>query len=191
MQGPYFTISNFFSVLRVVFIIPIIFFLYQNNPFSNVMAIVFSLLACVTDYLDGFFARRLNQVSDLGKILDPLADKLAIDLICFVLVMLRGFPVWLFAIILGRDLFIVLGGLFIIGRRKIILQSNLIGKLTVNFLAVTVILYMANLDFLKPWFIGLSLAGIILSGTSYLVTFIKKMRSKELQSVSDSSNLVA
>ena len=177
MQGPYFTVSNLLSLVRVLLVIPIGFLLVENTPFSNGMAIGLSLLACLTDFLDGFLARKMNQVTDVGKILDPLADKSAIVIVSFLLIILRNFPWWLFAVILLRDLLIVVGGLFIIGKRKVILQSNYVGKVAVNVLAATVVVYMANLDLLKPWAIGFSLAAIIISSISYGITFVKQMKT--------------
>lgn len=71
--------------------------------------------ALISDMLDGFFARRLDQKSELGKVLDPIADKLTITLVSFALILSRepefeaNFPVWAFIIMIVRDFFCAFG----------------------------------------------------------------------------------
>jgi CDP-diacylglycerol--glycerol-3-phosphate 3-phosphatidyltransferase len=173
LHGPYFTISNLLSISRLFFVWPIAHLLQQNNPAMNVTILVLIFLACLTDFLDGYLARKMNQISDFGKLLDPFADKVAIVITTLLLVHYRNFPLWLFGIMFARDLMIVLGAIFILGQRKFIVQSNWPGKITVGILAGVVIVHILVIKPLIPIFIGLSLAGIIISSISYVKRFIK------------------
>lgn len=168
MKGPYFTISNLLSISRLILVWPIAHLLQQDNPRLNYLVLFLIFIACLTDFLDGYLARKMNQISDFGKLLDPLADKVATLITIALLIHYRNFPVWLFAIILARDVCIVFGAFFIINKQKIMVQSNWPGKITIGILAGLVIVYILNLKGLIPFFIGLTLAGIIISGLSYL-----------------------
>jgi CDP-diacylglycerol--glycerol-3-phosphate 3-phosphatidyltransferase len=93
----------------------------------------------LTDILDGYFARKRNEISELGKIIDPLADKISVITITFLLLLKGILPLWFFIVILSRDLIILLGGLYIKKKYEVILQSNWIGKLTVFIIGFTLL----------------------------------------------------
>ena len=76
----------------------------HSDEFSRWLALVAFLVAALTDWLDGYLARRLNQVSDLGKFLDPLVDKLLILAPMLILVQLRQVPAWGVFLIVAREL---------------------------------------------------------------------------------------
>ncbi len=100
-------------------------------------------IAVITDVLDGFFARRLGQHSELGYILDPVADKLAISAGIFALVLSKStFPLWAFFCIATRDILIVLGNAVLAYKAKMITRSNLWGKCTSFFLSIAVMFYL-------------------------------------------------
>jgi len=85
----------------------------------------------LTDLLDGYLARKLNQISELGKIIDPLADKIAVGAIA-ILMFLKGLiPLWFIVVVLLRDLLILTFGLILKRKKKIVLMSNYPGKIAV------------------------------------------------------------
>lgn len=176
MKGPIFTVSNGLSILRIILILPIAVLLENDSIANTTSILVLAFLSCVTDFFDGYFARKLNQVSDLGKILDPVADKFAIGIIAVSLHVQRGFPLWLVILILSRDFLIMLAALFVIGRQKIIMQSNIVGKITVGVIASTILIYIGNFEFLYPWFNKISLTAVIISGLVYTRSLIKLVR---------------
>ncbi len=92
------------------------------------LAIVIFLAAALTDFLDGHLARRRNQVSTLGKFLDPIADKLLISAALIVLVEKQLAPSWAVVIILGRE-FVVTGLRSVAASEGIIIQAQAIGKI--------------------------------------------------------------
>ena len=136
----FFYVSNILSVFRLGTVPFIFYFIYRAQW---IFAIVCGGVAVVTDLLDGFFARRLKQHSELGYILDPVADKLAISAGIFALVLSESeFPHWAFATIVTRDVLIVLGNAVLAYKAKMITRSNLWGKCTSFFLSIAVMFYL-------------------------------------------------
>ena len=95
---------------------------------SYALAIAIFLVASLTDILDGHLARRRNQVSNLGKLLDPIADKLLVSAALIVLVEKHLAPSWAVVIILGRE-FIITGLRSIAATEGIIIQAQTVGKI--------------------------------------------------------------
>ena len=94
------TTANKITMLRIV-LIPV--FLILAYAGQNIAALIVFLLACVSDFLDGYIARHYNQISDFGKFMDPLADKmLVLSAMCFFIE--RGMmPGWIVAVVLFRE----------------------------------------------------------------------------------------
>jgi CDP-diacylglycerol--glycerol-3-phosphate 3-phosphatidyltransferase len=139
MQKKYFTISNLISASRVPIVIPAVYSILVDYPHSRSWALFFVLLATVTDLLDGFLARKLHQVTDFGKIIDPIADKIGIGAVVIALTITGDFPLWFTVIILFRDALIVIGGLLLAQKKKIVSQSNYPGKITVIVIGISCI----------------------------------------------------
>jgi CDP-diacylglycerol--glycerol-3-phosphate 3-phosphatidyltransferase len=136
------TISNALSALRIVLVIPAVLAI---NADMRMLAIGLFVLAAVTDMLDGYLARRLHEISDLGKILDPLADKIFVGAIVVQLLLRHELPLWFVAVVLGRDLLILLGGIYIERRTGVVLPSNYPGKIAVLTLSLTLLLVVAGI----------------------------------------------
>jgi CDP-diacylglycerol--glycerol-3-phosphate 3-phosphatidyltransferase len=96
----------------------------------------------ISDLLDGYFARTRNEISELGKIIDPLADKISITVITIILLLQGIVPLWFVIITVMRDVFIFTGGLFLKYKKNIVLQSNWMGKLTVFVIGFTLLLFI-------------------------------------------------
>lgn len=132
------------------------------------------LAAAATDFLDGLLARRLGMASELGRILDPVADKICVDSMAVALYLWRGFPWWAAGLIVGRDLLILLGGLLLVKRTKTVPASNWPGKAAVTLLAGAIVFYAMRW---QPWGFWLLLASLVLvavSGVVYLRGFIRE-----------------
>lgn len=100
------TKANIITIIRIIlvpFFLVILLTEMQNKEF---IALAIFVTAAVTDALDGYFARKYNEVSDLGKFLDPLADKLLVSAALIALVYLQEVETWVAAIIILRELFI-------------------------------------------------------------------------------------
>ncbi|MEO5931657.1 MAG: CDP-alcohol phosphatidyltransferase family protein [Candidatus Kapaibacterium sp.] len=137
------TLSNIISALRIVLAIPTAFVLVAGMRWT---AVALCLAASLTDVLDGYIARRYNEISDLGKILDPLADKAFVGMLVVVLLIQHQLPFWLVAVVLGRDLLILLGGLAVERRTGVVLPSNYPGKAAVVALSLMLVLVIIGAD---------------------------------------------
>ncbi|MFN8567915.1 MAG: CDP-alcohol phosphatidyltransferase family protein [Kouleothrix sp.] len=101
-------------------------------------------MAMATDVLDGPVARMRHEVSPLGKVIDPIADKLMIDVTAVALSQTRGFPWWATALLLGRDAAIVLGSALLYRRHAGINMAHPTGKATTLALSAAMLLYLAD-----------------------------------------------
>lgn len=166
-------ISNGLSLLRLFLTLPIVIAIWNGY---NYLALILGVFAMITDYLDGYFARRLNQVTEYGKILDPLADKVIIISVVILLTYMNFIPIWLASMVFIRDILIFLGGIFLKSKLGYILPSNQLGKWTVTFLAVYIVYIILEFEFYIIYFeilIGLLL---VLSFIVYLLRAIKTLK---------------
>src|SRR3972149_1435510 len=109
---------NLVSIARLALIPFICIGLFREDPLSVVFTALLMTAAGLSDFLDGFLARRFRQVSELGKILDPVSDKLLIAPAVVLLAFTRDFPFWLAVLIIGRDLAILLAGVYVSVRQR-------------------------------------------------------------------------
>jgi CDP-diacylglycerol--glycerol-3-phosphate 3-phosphatidyltransferase len=171
-----FTISNFLSFIRILLVVPIFCYLSQDD---RLQALIYILIAVITDVLDGYFARKLNQITDLGKALDPLADKFCTIGGLIALSLYQGFPWWITSIVILKDILIMLGSIFLISRRHVVVSSNAPGKITVFLIAMTVIIYLLNVEFLfMPLVLCVSIM-LIYSMISYFKVFYRYYHIKD------------
>ena len=123
-------IPNLLSIIRIGLIYPILNNIYLNN-FE--LSIVFFVLAAITDAMDGFLARKMNWQTDLGAILDPIADKLLLSGTIFILWLNQYIPFYIFIIFIGRDVAILLGAAIQMTLNELNTpMPNLLGKLTTS-----------------------------------------------------------
>ncbi len=133
------TLSNVLTLSRIVLVLPIAFFLGEATFRGRALSVMFMLAAVATDFLDGYCARVRNEVTEFGKLLDPVADKIATGVVILYLVLQGLLPVWFVVAILVRDVLILLGGLMIASRKRVIVQSNWTGKWAMAAVALTII----------------------------------------------------
>ena len=122
-------IPNILSVIRIilVFVFVVVFFALE----SPIWALIIFLTAGATDVVDGYLARRFNWITNLGKILDPLADKLmqCTALVCLCIKHLV--PIWFALIFFAKELATLITGLLVIKRRSVVVVSKWYGKAAV------------------------------------------------------------
>ncbi|MBI2339480.1 MAG: CDP-alcohol phosphatidyltransferase family protein [Deltaproteobacteria bacterium] len=106
MPQPKITLATWITISRF-FLVPVFLWLFTVERY--LLAVIAASIAGFTDFLDGFLARRLNMRSRLGSLLDPAADKFLMLLSLIVLTRLKMVPVWLTAVVIGRDLMITVG----------------------------------------------------------------------------------
>ncbi len=148
MSNKKWTISNIISLIRILLSIPFGFAILYD--YKLIVGILIALMV-ISDYLDGYLARKLNQISELGKVLDPIGDKMAVGAAGITMLMTGLLSPWYAAIIFGRDFLILLGGLWAKGKIGYIIPSNMTGKIAVNFLALQLILAFYEVPYCKEW----------------------------------------
>ncbi len=146
MQERIWTVSNLLSLARVLLVAPAAYCLTTEFAQNRLWAAGIIALAVATDFLDGYLARRLHQVSELGKIIDPLADKIAVAAVTLVLVSVGDVPLWFLIVVLLRDVLIVFGGMYIQRKKKVIVQSNWPGKIAVSAVAMYMLLSTLKME---------------------------------------------
>ncbi|MDR1619423.1 MAG: CDP-alcohol phosphatidyltransferase family protein [Clostridiales bacterium] len=117
-------IPNFLSALRLLMVGVFVYF-YLNDRYFAALG-VYSL-AVLTDLLDGYLARRNNWITDIGKVLDPLADKLMLiaALVCFYT---QGWiPLWLLVIVAGKEIIMIIGGALLL-KHEVVVHADWFGK---------------------------------------------------------------
>lgn len=126
-------LPNTLTIIRFLLIPFIIFSAFQNN---YVATIVILTISGITDVLDGFIARKFDLVTDIGKLLDPLADKATQVALLGALTILKFIPAWIIAIVLIKEFVMIAGASFLYGK-DLVVSSKWYGKLS------TVLFYMA------------------------------------------------
>ncbi|MCX6155661.1 MAG: CDP-alcohol phosphatidyltransferase family protein [Candidatus Kapabacteria bacterium] len=158
------TISNIISISRMIAAIPMAFFMFTENSMAILLMAIF---ACISDVGDGFIARKFNQVSEWGKILDPLADKIFVGTMVIVLIIQNKMPLWFALAIIARDLIILIGGMYAKKKLHYVLPSNWIGKLSVTIIALTILAVLFSFPLIAQIGIWLSLTAMIISLVFY------------------------
>ncbi len=166
-----FQIPNLVSLSRV-FLTPVVaYFLWKDDNQSNVICIVLLVIAAVSDFLDGFLARRMGRVGPLGIALDPIADKIFAGALVLMLIFTRDFPVWMAAAIIGRDIVILGAGAILLRGRDLVLPSNLTGKYAFSAIAVLMASYVVRFPFGITLFTWLTVIFLVASLIGYARVF--------------------
>ena len=160
-----YTISNLFSFLRIFLVIPIFYYL---SVYDNITALLFILVAVITDWLDGYFARKFNQITELGKVLDPLADKICTLGGFIALTVYQQFPLWITIVIIARDVILILGSFLLYQHQHAVNPSNKPGKVTAFLIVVLAISYILQIKFIQIPLIILVAVMMIYSLVSYI-----------------------
>jgi cardiolipin synthase len=182
------TTANKITILRMlfipVFVVETIYYVRTGNELHRLVAILAFALTAILDGVDGYIARHYKQISELGKILDPLADKLL--LVSGIVLLsfnnepyLRQIPLWLTGTIIGRDFLLGLGAVVIhlvVG--KIAVRPRMTGKIATVFQMLTVVWILLRWDLvphgwvLQVWIVG---AGVF-TGVSFVLYVFDGMK---------------
>lgn len=142
-------IPNRLTILRTI-LIPVFVIIYFCDaiPYNYVIALSIYIIACITDFLDGAIARRNNLITNFGKFLDPLADKLLVNtaLICFVATPGNPIPLWVVLVIIARD-FIINGVRLVASDNGVVIAADYWGKVKTALQMVMVSFLIINLDY--------------------------------------------
>jgi CDP-diacylglycerol---glycerol-3-phosphate 3-phosphatidyltransferase len=174
-----FSLPNSITLARIS-VIPFLFFLLSDPGvfWSLVLAALF-VLAALTDFLDGFVARRYNMITTMGKFLDPLADKLIVNSAMILMIPIGRIDAWIVVIIIMRDL-IVDGIRSIASSEGIYIQASILGKqkTIAQIIAVTALMIHYPFLGLDAHFVGTMILYVALlltvySGLDYFIKFYR------------------
>lgn len=180
MNKEFFYISNLISIFRVILLIPVSYLLITDFHSKNNLIIILVLCMYLSDLLDGFLARRLGQVSELGKIIDPLADKIAVIVIALILMYLGRIELWFVIIVVARDVFILAFGMYLDRKKDIRLMSNYPGKLAVFSIGLIILFAVIDSSFTNEmirYLYFVSLALIAYSSYLYYIRFRETIKA--------------
>jgi cardiolipin synthase len=156
LRQQFLTLPNLLSMLRLA-LVPVFLTLLINSHFYS--AILVLALASLTDYLDGFFARRWNQVTRLGQLLDPAADRLYIFSTLVGLAIAGIIPDWLMWVIIARDVVLAVAYVVLANHGYGPLPVHFLGKVaTFSLLYAFPLLLMAEIWPLIAWLLPLAWA---------------------------------
>ncbi len=175
MNGP-----TSLTVIRMLLAALFTVFAMIPTRWARITALLIFVSAAITDRIDGEWARKKKEVTDLGAFLDPLADKMLVNLAFLVLVYQEIIPLWVFAIILVRD-FAVDGMRMMAAKKHKTISASFYGKLKTTFQMAALIIILLN-TLISNNIIGIignivlyvSLIMTIYSGADYLIKGYKK-----------------
>jgi CDP-diacylglycerol--glycerol-3-phosphate 3-phosphatidyltransferase len=177
----FWNLSNKLTLFRIgaIPLVALLLLFFPGRGTSFAAALIF-LLAAISDGLDGYVARRRNTVSDVGKLLDPLADKLLVCTALIMLIPLGRVDAWIVAVIIGREMAVTtLRG--VAASEKVIIAANRLGKFKnlAQLSATNILILHYDYFFLKIHLLGTVLIWIALvltiwSGVVYFVRYLKR-----------------
>lgn len=166
-------LPNKITLLRIALIPIFLIVLYLNIPYRGAIAAVVFVALALSDTLDGYIARKRKQVTDLGKFIDPLADKLLVTAALIFLIG-QGVEAWMAFVIIARE-FIVTGLRILAASKKIVIHASALGKLKTISQVVGVVAVLMNLS-IAWWLMLIAVIFTVISGIDYLMAAKKLLK---------------
>lgn len=173
--GRFWTPPNVLSLSRIA-VVPFIYWSFAGDA----RLVLYALIgwAFLTDAADGYLARRFHWASKWGLVLDPLADKILVGSLSVILVLYREFPLWAAALIIARDLSILIAGAYLyLKPGNVVLPADRVGKLTTLAMGVALVLYVVEWQPYGTWALWAALCFVVGSGLHYILLFARRERS--------------
>ncbi len=178
-------LPNRLTLGRLVLTVFFVGFLSSSTRWGDVVALILFIVASLTDWLDGYLARRNNQITNFGKLMDPLADKVLVASALVCLIPLGALPVWAVIVIIARE-FLITGLRQIAAGQGVILPADPLGKHKTAWQLITILFYLVLLAAgdcfgdesrwlrflwmkIGPVLIGITVVLTIYSGIAYLL----------------------
>lgn len=177
--GKFWTVPNMLSLSRGLLAMPLAYLIYIDGPIRWILGLCFAAIA--TDWFDGRVARWSHTVSDWGKVLDPVADKVGAVMVVCALTLRGSLPLWFLVLIFMRDILIVIGGISLARHTNVVWMSKGTGKFAIGALALTVLAALLKADPpVMQFCIWATVVLMIFSFLSYLYRYIQQMRRAQL-----------
>lgn len=140
------TIPNALTLVRFILVGVMAFVFLGGNPIG---AMVIYLVAAATDLVDGYIARKLNQISNVGKVMDPIADKLMTITALVCMLLQQYLTVGVLIVIIAKETLMIIGGILIYFVFKKVVYANLYGKIAAGAYFLAIVLLFLH-DYVKP-----------------------------------------
>ncbi len=161
--------ANKLTLLRVVMIPVFLLALYLDFPFNQIVALILFILASVTDFIDGYIARHFNQITDFGKFMDPLADKLLVTSAMLWFVEVGQMPAWALLVVIARE-FAVSGLRMVAAPKGIVIAAAWSGKIKTASTMVCICLMLLPIPpLLNTVCVAVILVTTVWSGIEYFL----------------------
>ncbi len=177
------TLANFISISRIILSIPLLLFLDANKLISAFFII---LIIVISDFLDGYVARKADEITNFGKLIDPVADKICMMIVAIYLIITFELPFLLFFVILAlRDTLLIIIGIYLVFYQEEVFQSNLSGKWFMGISTLMMALFMfyeaLGISVVIPWlFYFISCFIFIISTMEYFKRYLKFFKKLEV-----------
>ncbi len=170
------TVPNILSIFRLILVPVFAVVFFQPFPHAHRWAALVYLVAFVTDIADGWIARHFNQITRLGRILDPLADKLMTFTVIVCITVDGIIPLWMVIVFFCKELTMTIGGSIMYHKIHDVIPSNWLGKLStgVFFLVCVVLVLFPELP--RQWSSGL-MAGALALTLAALASYVVQFRA--------------
>ena len=137
-------LPNRLTLGRLVLTIFFVGFLTTSTGWGDVIALIIFVVASFTDWLDGYLARKLNQTTNFGRLMDPLADKILVASALICLVPLQALPAWVVIVIIARE-FLITGLRQLAATQGVILSADDLGKHKTAWQLITILFFLGLL----------------------------------------------
>lgn len=161
--------------------LPIVLLHFEAGEHTTWLVNVLIVYCILSDYLDGYIARKTDNVSELGKALDPIADKICAFILFSYTVLIGWIPIWFLLTILVRDILIGAGAMFIRSRKGKVPMAAMSGKISLNAVAVywLSVFYFPELNVLHTWLLVITMIILVYSFSEYIYRYTRIMRGAE------------
>lgn len=161
--------ANKLTMLRVALIPVFLLVLYLDVPYRNYVALAVFIVASLTDFVDGYIARSRNQITDFGKFMDPLADKVLVLAAMLWFVQVGVIPGWAVAVVLFRE-FAVSGLRFMAAEQGKVIAAGWSGKVkTASTMLCLCILFLPVPPWVAPLCVAVIVVTTLYSGVEYFL----------------------
>tara|TARA_B100001029_G_C14918661_1_gene370698 strand:+ start:53 stop:664 length:612 start_codon:yes stop_codon:yes gene_type:complete len=172
------TLANCISISRIFLSFPLVYYLDKNELY---VALGIILLIIFTDLIDGWVARKVDEITHFGKLIDPVADKVCMMVVVIHLIFKIGIPMLLFFFILAiRDIFLITMGIYLMFKQNRVFDSNKTGKWFVFTTSLMMLSFILNIDnFYSYTFYFISIILFIFSTYFYVKRYFENFKELE------------
>jgi CDP-diacylglycerol--glycerol-3-phosphate 3-phosphatidyltransferase len=170
-----------FRTLLVPFYFIFLLYSFPNNQFFVILSFILLLIIAIGDAIDGYLARKLNQVSKLGTFMDPVADKLTISISFIILGVYMEIPAWLVIIVISKDVLIAIGWFLVyLQGGDITIRPSIFGKMCAFMQFVVIVLHfvfkvITSLVGIQPYIWWITCLLTVIAAAFYVFDGIKRL----------------